>query len=231
MLIFNCTEAASSFFSRVHKGKQISPVEKAPSLTIEDDEQVELAEQWLVHAITVQRKHVLFVIHVQTRYCMIFADAKKADIDGFVHRFAERWINGLMRHAGQHDILRWVDGEPMMERFLESCGEYVFYKRGHRGAQKHINEIAWVFEDCAAEWGTLPSDEFSAARFDGDRNDTPRSSKGHKDYYYPDEEMIVHWLRRYGGLNEAAVQAARERRMEVKREIWEFERQLKLEAQ
>lgn len=231
MLIFNCTEAASKFFSRVHKGKTITPVQKPPSPVIEDEEPLESAEQWLVHAIIVQRKHVLLVIHVQTRYCMIFADAKKTDNDGFVHRFAERWINGLMRHAGHHDILRWIDDEPMMERFVKSCGEYVFYKRGHRGAQKHLNEIAWIFEDCAAEWGMLPSDEFSAARFDGDRNDTPRSSKGHKDYYYPDEEMIVHWLRRYGGLDESAIQAARERRMEVKREIWALERQQYLEAQ
>jgi hypothetical protein len=227
MLIFNCTEAASNFFSRVHKGKKITPVDKPPSPIIEDDAPDESAEQWLVHAITVQRKHVLFVIHVQTRYCMIFADAKKADVEGFVDRFAERWINGLVRHAGQHDILQWVDDEPMMERFLESCREQVFYKRGHRGAQKHLNEIAWVFEDCAAEWGTLPPDEFAAGRFDSDVNDTPRSSKGHKDYYYPDEEMIVHWLRRYAGLDESRIQAARERRMEVKREIWALERQLR----
>lgn len=231
MLIFNCSEAASKFFSRVHKGKTITPVQKPPSSVIEDDEPVGSAEQWLVHAITVQRKHVLVVIHVQTRYCMIFADAKKADIEGFIHRFAERWIYGLMRHAGQHDLLRWIDNEPMMERFLEGCSEYVFYKRGHRGAQKHINEIAWIFEGYATDWGTLPSDEFSAALFDGDRNDTPRSGKGRKDYYYPDEEMTVHWLRRYGGLDEPAVKAARERRMEVKREIRAFERQLALEVQ
>ncbi len=47
-----------------------------------------------------------------------------------------------MRHAGQHDLLRWVDDEPMMERFQESCRKYIFYKRGHRGAQKHLNEIS-----------------------------------------------------------------------------------------
>ncbi|WP_223504669.1 DUF6933 domain-containing protein [Pseudomonas sp. GL-RE-29] len=231
MLIFNCTEAASQFFSRVHKGKKITPVEKPPSSIIEDDAPDESAEQWLVHAITVQRKHVLFVIHVQTRYCMIFADAKKADIEGFVQRFTERWINGLIRHAGQYDILRWVDDEPMMERFVENCGDYLFYKRGHRGAQKHLNEIAWVFEDFAAEWGSLPSDEFSAGRFDGDMNDAPRSSKGHKDYYFPDEEMIAHWLRHYVGLDEPGVRAARERRMEVKREIWKLQRQLDYDAQ
>lgn len=82
-------------------------------------------------------------------------------------------------------------------------------------------------EDCAAEWGTLPPDEFAAGRFDSDMNDTPRSSKGRKDYYYPDEEMIVHWLRRYSGLDETRIKAARERRMEVKREIWALERQLR----
>lgn len=225
MLIFNCTEAASNFFSRVHKGKKITPVEKPPSPVIEDDAAGEFTEQWLVHAVTVQRKHVLYVIHVPTRYCMIFADAKKADIEGFIRRFADRWVEGLIRHAGNHDMLRWVDPERMMERLQQGCRESVFYKRGHRGAQKHISEISWFFEDCAAEWGTLPSDEFSAARFDGNVNDTPRSSKGHKDFYYPDEEMVAHWLRRYAGLDEAGVDAALDRRMEVKREIREFERQ------
>jgi hypothetical protein len=230
MLIFNCTEAASQFFSRVHKGKKITPVEKPPSPVIEDDEPGEFTEQWLVHATTVQRKHVLYVIHVPTRYCMIFADARKADVEGFVHRFTERWIYGLMRQAGQNDLLQWVDDEPMMERFEKGCREVVFYKRGHRGAQKHINDISWFFEDCAAEWGTLPSDEFSAGRFDGDINDTLRGGKGHKDYYYPDEEMVIHWLRRYGGLDEPRAQAARERRLEVRREIRALQSKLAQDA-
>lgn len=226
MLIFNCTEAASQFFSRVHKGKKITPVEKPPSAVIEDDEVGAFTEQWLVHATTVHRKHVLYAIHVPTRYCMIFAHAKKADVESFVRRFAVRWAEGLIKHSGDHDLLQWVDPEIMSDRFAKSCGEYVFYKRGHRGAQKHINEISWFFEDCAAEWGTLPSDEFSAGDFDSRVNDTPRSNKGYKGYYYPDEEMLIHWLRRYAGLDEAAIQAASERRMEVKREIREFEWQM-----
>lgn len=226
MLIFNCTEAASNFFSRVHKGKKISPVDKPPSPAIEDDEQGEFTEQWLVHAITVQRKHVLFVIHVQTRYCMIFADAKKADVEGFVHRFSERWINGLIHHAGQHDILRWVEDEPMMERFEESNREYRLYKRRHRGAQKHIEDIAWFFQDCAAEWGTLPPDEYAAGRFDAQMNDFLRGSKDHKDSYYPSEEMMAHWLRTYCGRDEQVIQAARDRRKEVKQEIRDLESRL-----
>jgi hypothetical protein len=226
MLIFNCTEGASKFFSRVHKGKKITRVESSPSPVIEDDEPDESAEQWLVHAVTVQRKHVLFAIHIPTRYCMIFADAKKADAEGFVQRFADRWINGLIRHAGQFDILQWVDDEPMMERFQESSSQFRLYRRSHRSAQKHIDEIAWIFQDVAAERGSLPPDEFSAGRFDGDMNDCPRNSKGHKDYYFPDEEMMAHWLRRYCGLDESVIQAALDRRMEVKREIWALQRQL-----
>jgi len=226
MLIFNCTEAASKFFSRVHKGKTITSVEKPPSAIIEDDELDESTEQWLVHAVTVQRKHVLFAIHIPTRYCMIFADAKKADVEGFVQRFADRWISGLIRHAGQFDILQWVDDEPMMERFQESCGQFILYRRSHRSAQKHIDEIAWIFQDVAAERGSLPPDEISAERFDGDMNDCPRNSKGHKDYYFPDSEMMAHWLRRYCGLDESGIQTALDRRMEVKREIWALQRQL-----
>lgn len=223
MLIFNCTEAASNFFSRVHRGKKISPVEKPSSPTIEGDEQCEFSEQWLVHAITVQRKHVLFVIHVPTRYCMIFAEAKKADIEGFIQRFSDRWINGLMRHGLQHDVLQWVGYDTMLERFKESCGQYRLYKRGHRGAQKHIEQIAWIFEDYAAEWGCLPPDEIMTGRFDAQMNDTVRNNKCVKGYYFPDEEMMAHWLRQYCGLDESGIQAARDRRKEVRREIRELE--------
>ncbi|MNV73127.1 hypothetical protein D3C71_1662590 [compost metagenome] len=157
---------------------------------------------------------------------MIFADAKKADVEGFVRRFADRWISGLIRHAGQFDILQWVDDEPMMERFQESCGQFTLYRRSHRSAQKHIDEIAWIFQDVAAERGSLPPDEFSAERFDGEMNDYPRNSKGHKDYFYPDSEMMAHWLRRYCGLDATGILTALDRRMEVKREIWALQRQL-----
>jgi hypothetical protein len=57
-------------------------------------------------------------------------------------------------------------------------------------------------------------------------NDRPRNSKGHKDYYFPDEEMMAHWLRRYCGLDESVIQTALDRRMEVKREIRALQRQL-----
>ncbi|MEO6675866.1 MAG: hypothetical protein ABIO21_00700 [Pseudomonas sp.] len=227
MLIFNCTEAASNFFSRIQKGKTITPVDfNPPSPTPEEDEPGDLSEQWLVHAITVQRKHVLFVIHINTRYCMIFADAKKADVTGFIQRFSERWIYGLMRHATQNDLFPWIDGELMQQRYEQACSEHVFYKRRHRSAQKHIDEISWIFQDYAAEWGELPADEFVAGRFDAQMNKRLRLMKSQQDYCAPDDEMIAHWLRTYSGQNEKGVQAARDRRNEVKREILALEKQL-----
>ncbi|MBV6825002.1 hypothetical protein [Pseudomonas sp. PD9R] len=219
MLIFNCTEAASNFFSRVHKGKKITPVEKPPSPVIEDDQTGEFAEQWLVHAITVHRKHVSFAIHIQTRYCMIFADAKKADTEGFIQRFVDRWIYGLMRDALHHDVLQWINHDAMLERFNESNRHHRLYKRGHRSAQGHLSEMSWIFQDYAAEWGCLPPDEFTAGRFDAKINAFIRGNKSAKGYLVPDEEMVAHWLRQYCRLDEPGIEAARNRREEVRQEI------------
>jgi hypothetical protein len=228
MLIFNCTEAASKFFSRVHKGKTITPVDtKPPSSVIEDDELNGADEQWLVHAITVQRKHVLLVIHVKTRYCLILADAKKADVEGFVEWFKERWREGLIRDAINHDLMQWIDAGMMTDR-MELSREHRFYRRGHRSAQKHIEQIAWFFEDCAAEWGCLPQGERAAIGFDAQMNSQIRNAKERKEYFRPDEEMLAHWLRQYCGVEKPGVQAALERRREAEREIGTLEEGLRI---
>lgn len=228
MLIFNCTEAASKFFSRVHKGKTITPVDtKPPSSVIEDDELNGADEQWLVHAITVQRKHVLLVLHIKTRYCVILADAKKADVEGFVEWFKERWREGLIRDAINHDLMQWIDAGMMTDR-IKLSREHRFYRRGHRSAQKHIEQIAWFFEDCAAEWGCLPQGERAAIGFDAQMNSQIRNAKERKDYFRPDEEMLAHWLRQYCGVEKPGVQAALERRREAEREIETLEEGLRI---
>lgn len=221
MLVFNCTEAASDFFSRVHKGKKITPVQNPPSATIADDHagdsKSELS-QWLVHAITVQRKHVLLAIHLQTRYCMIFADMKKADVDGFVQAFTQRWMNNMLDHAMHSGVLEWVEYPSMYERFTELNREFSFYRRSDRSAQGHLNEIVWIFKAHAADAGCLPTDEVAASGYDTWTNRTPRGSKGHKDLYFPDEEMLIHWLQKFCGANEASAQEARELRSQLNRE-------------
>lgn len=221
MLVFNCTEAASDFFSRVHKGKKITPVQNPPSATIADDHagdsKSELS-QWLVHAITVQRKHVLLVIHLQTRYCMIFADMKKADADSFVQAFTQRWMNNMLDHAMQSGVLEWVEYPSMLERFTELNREFSFYRRSDRSAQGHLNEIVWIFKDQAADAGCLPTDEGAASCYDIKTNRFIRSRAGLKHSFLPDEEMLIHWLQKFCGASEASAQEARELRSQLNRE-------------
>lgn len=205
MLVFNCTEAASDFFSRVHKGKKITPVQSPTSATIADDHAGDwksAPSQWLVHAITVQRKHVLLAIHLQTRYCMIFADMKKADVDGFVQAFTQRWMNNMLDHAMQSSVLEWVEYPSMLERFTELNREFSFYRRSDRSAQGHLNEIVWIFKGDVADAGCLPPDEAAASCYDTRTNHFLRGRAGVKDYFYPDEEMLIHWLQKFCGVSE-----------------------------
>ncbi|VVO38764.1 DUF6933 domain-containing protein [Pseudomonas fluorescens] len=220
MLVFNCTEAASGFFSRVHKGKTITPVQRPPSTPIDDDQaddSTSAPSQWLVHAITVQRKHVLLAIHLQTRYCMIFADMKKADVDGFVQAFAQRWMNNMLNHALHRGVLEWVEYPSMLERFTELNREFSFYRRSDRSAQGHLNEIVWMFKGDVADAGCLPPDEAAASRYDTRTNHCLRSRRL-KDYFYPDEEMLIHWLQKFCGVSEVSAQEAGELSRQLNRE-------------
>jgi hypothetical protein len=118
--------------------------------------------------------------------------------------------------------MQWVDAGTMTDR-LELSREYRIYRRGHRSAQKHIEQVAWFFEDCAAEWGCLPQGERAAIGFDARMNSQIRNTKDRKDYFRPDEEMLAHWLRQYCGAEDLGVQAAVERRREAEREMRAFE--------
>ena len=219
MLIFNCTEAASKFFSRVHKGKKITPVEAPPENNPTDDLP---SEQWLVHAVTLQRTHVLFAMHFETRYCMVFPGADKADLPGFIQQFLTRWIDGVMQHAARTGVLEQIELTPAFERLHAGESQYRLYRRGERSVQGHLNEIVWMVTDRAMESG-LPSDEIAASQWDGWLNRMIKSVSGQKDYIVPNEEMLMHWFKHYCGVNNANIAVARERYKALMRAGADFE--------
>ena len=210
MLSFNCTQAAGNFFSRVHKGKKITPVQKPPTQERQGDDLYADPHQWLVHAATVQRKHVLLVIHLKTRYCMLFFDMKKADADGFVRTFINRWMSGVLDLALKSDVLDLVDPSLPEQQFVSLVESNCLQQRGDRSAQTQINEILRSFE-MDAEGVDLVAMPWSALHYDARINHTPRSLKNVKGLHLPDEEMLIHWLVTVGGLDPAGAALAREK--------------------
>ena len=210
-LTFNLSQAACDFFSRIHKGKKITQVQAVPPLARVGDGDLRLdADQWLVHAATVQRKNVLLAIHLKTRYCMLFFDMKKADVDGFVRVFIDRWTAGVMYLAMKFGALELVDPQ-IPERLLnEMCLSFRLIQRGDRSGQTHLNEILRFFKWDAEDFDFV-NQPWSALHYDTGINRTPRTIKGQKGYIFPHEEMLTHWLVTLAGVSVSEAEQVRKR--------------------
>ncbi|EFQ61598.1 DUF6933 domain-containing protein [Pseudomonas lactucae] len=209
MLTFNCSQAACDFFSRIHKGKKITPIEKVVALSAGDTELQADPEQWLVHAATVKRKHVLVVIHLKTRYSMLFFDMAKADDASFVQAFIHRWVDGVMDMALKCGVLDMIDPQACARLMSDAGQSYRLLQRGDRSSQTQINEILRVFKWNAEDFDFV-TQPWSARRYDVGINRTPRTIAGIKGYGWPDQEMLIHWLTAVGGVDAATAQRARE---------------------
>lgn len=192
-LTFNCSQAACDFFSRIHNGKKITTIQQAPPTQASGEDLHTDPDQWLVHAATVQRKHVLLAIHLKTRYCMLFFDMKKADAEGFVQAFINRWINGVMDLAMKGGLLDFVDPQIIAQLSNDLRQSFLMLQRGDRSGQTHINEVLRFFKWDAEDFDFV-NQPWSAVRYDALTNRRPRSIKQQKGYIYPDEEMLIHWL-------------------------------------
>lgn len=207
MQTFNCSQPACDFFSRVNKGKKITPVQPPPASPEGADLHSD-PHQWLVHAATVKRKHVLVAIHFQTRYCMLFFDMKKADAEGFAQVFYERWMSGMLDLALKCGILDWVNPQALEQ--LPANQSWCLVQRGDRSGQTTLNEILRFFKWDAEDFDFVKQ-PWSALRYDAGINRTPRGIKGQKNgYVFPDEEMLIHWLITAGGVDVAQARQSRE---------------------
>ncbi len=227
MLIFNCTKAASDFFTVTRQGEKISPINPTPCKLISDDiyhlkdndgnTPKEISE-WLVHVIRVQRKPIIFAIEKNTRYVMTFVDLKKGEYQRFITDFIERIAN-LVQYFGE-DLMIMNDDtfDPMLKKFLRLNNEYRFFTRSDRSLQSHLNEITWFFKDTAENSGCLPDTE-QVMCFDADMNSMPKQYKGLKYMIYPANQMLFHWLQNYCGYDEKQVRSISERIRQLKQSM------------
>lgn len=129
MLIFNCSKAATDFFTVTRQGKQYTLVQPAPNKTIEKD--LEYAGKrgcdenyqwhWVLHCVSVKRKKYLLAMDYHSRYCLAFPAPKKGDDVAFLNAF-EKQLKGSFRYwvtqhgaisqeqkKAQDTSLRWYD--------------------------------------------------------------------------------------------------------------------------
>ncbi|MDT4859089.1 hypothetical protein FQZ97_935860 [compost metagenome] len=220
MLIFNCTGAADDFFSVVEQGRKISRVQ--PARPEEDvgagDGESHLLSQWVVHAIRVRRRSVLLAMHVETRYCMVFVGIKKADLGAFVQLFIARWLDGMQRFGATLGVLAEAELPLMVARFMEAHRGFRLTRAGDRSVQAHMNEVLGQFRGFVEDYDSFPEDELQASMFDDWANDTPRSTRQSKDYFFPDIVMFEAWLRQFCGASDERIAEVRRRWHAYRRE-------------
>ncbi|KQQ49258.1 hypothetical protein ASF84_23440 [Pseudomonas sp. Leaf127] len=215
MLVLNCTQAACDFFTRKVKGSTVTPVQPAPSKKWQDDAFNDAdgrplpQDQWQVHCVTRKRKPVLMVMHMPTRYAMVFTDIKRADLAGFLQQFVERLLNQMMTLGIMLGLLREDEHAGVIERFMQSHDQFQIFARSDRSVQSHINQALFHFDLMLEDIGVLPANTQEAAGFDAQVNRTIRKI-GPKEigYFCPDEAMLAYWWERVGHLDRASSQEA-----------------------
>jgi hypothetical protein len=215
MLIFNCTKAATEFFTRSVKGEKHSPIEPTEHKTIEEAIQAQPSTvvqvgnegiknwHWLVHVITVKRKKVVIVMDYHSRFSMTLTGLKKGDDLAFLNMFDHHLslhVQQLMQMAIDDDDLV----EESFHYYNATHDNCAFHQRGDRSVQATMNDVTWYFDCDVHENGYIPQD-YELIKFDAFVNQLLRKNKNKKDYFSPHHEFLRNWLRNYSGLNEETI--------------------------
>ena len=209
MIVFNCSQAFAEFIEPkkagpaplVGEAPSPHPSEDLPFLLDVDGQPPREVQQWLVHFVRINRKPCAVAMDIDTRYAMVFSHLKKGDPEGFLNAFATRLVNEMVLATSEVGMLG--DFESMLSRFLEQHQRFQFFRRAERSTQAHLKEAIWHFEYRCEEAGYVFESHEECAVIDWQINKTPRSTKTRKDYFIPNEEMLCHWLRQFGGLTPA----------------------------
>ncbi|MCG6201423.1 DUF6933 domain-containing protein [Psychromonas antarctica] len=205
MLVFNCTKAASDFFTSTKNKIKRSPIETAPDKTISESianptyptdilvaEQVGLPWHWLVHCVTIKRKKVLIVMDYLSRFSLCLDAGKKGDEFAFLNSF-ERHLIANFTYLAELAGATSKEVQAAVDTYQASYQTCAFHQRGDRSVQAHINDVAWHLESCICEDGfdLKPSSCLGFNEFTGK---ILRILKGQKDYFYPTDIFVKHFL-------------------------------------
>lgn len=206
MLIFNCTKAATEFFTVTRKGVKQSPV-SAPSKDITTDSQriqhtdgsQTLLFQWVLHAITLKRKHCLIAMEVNTRFSVILPAMPKGDPEVFIDRFKPRLLDQLFGFAQQSGLLKEEQFAFFINVFMAQTAEIFLCQRSDRSVQAHINDVVAQFTETVNASGYVPDNDREMQHFSHYINSQLRKVKPSRDYTHPNEQMLLFWLQQFCG--------------------------------
>lgn len=204
MLIFNCSKAFAEFIEPKAGVPALvvpapTPEQEAEFLQDPNSGEPKQVLQWTAHMVRVRRKPCVVVMETQTRYAMVFTGLKKGDPQSFIQDMIVRLANEMTFAAKTFDVMM-AEFEPMISQFMARHCKFAFFLRSDRSVMGHLKEVVWNLEDYAAETQSLPDGHEECAIIDEHSNNTLRSTKAHKGYFVPAEEMLIGWLKDYAGL-------------------------------
>ena len=227
MLIFNCTKAAQDFFTVTRSGKKQTIVEAPPTKDMSEDAQhlnyedgsPAKPQQWLLHAVSIKRKHCLVAMEVDTRFSIIVMSVAKADVDDFLQYFYSFLSAQMSAYGETYGIWPASESDVIVKSCFAHTQEVHFFKRSERSVQTQMNEVVrWLRED-VDEYPDLLTNNVMIADYIEHTNDTLRKSRAfpEKDYIIPVEEMFIYWQREYQGANPEQLEATREMLVDIRR--------------
>lgn len=227
MLIFNCTKAAQDFFTVTRKGQKQTIVEASPCKDMSEDiqhlsssiENPPRIQQWLLHAVSIKRKHCLIAVEVNTRFSVTLAGVKKANWDEFLELFKTYLSAQMLEYGREHDVWSMAGAKDIIQSTLDHFADARFFQRSDRSVQARINTVVQDLRYWAEEDPMLLADEDMLLNFNGFQNRMMCKSKAYPDemYIVPNQEMLLVWRQLYQGATAKQVAATRQQLKEYEK--------------
>jgi len=214
MLVFNCTKAATEFFTVTRQGNKVSCIEPAPHKTISesvvtpvfpDDVDPEdngaFQWQWVVHCVAIKRKKYLLVMDAHSRYCIMFPAGKKGDDIEFLNSF-EILLKANFRYWVDKAKMQHDEATQYIEQYDASINTCIFHQRGDRSVQAHMKEVVWYLQGLCEKQGPI-IERLDCLLFSATASKILRKRTKEKDYFQANEEFYTFWQKTFAPQSQA----------------------------